>query len=265
VVWVNGSATWLIYITSTWIARVKAATVITRPLPRREVGVGRRPRASGVSRASRVERAGGFAAGWRARDARPPPFVAIARRLNAATHVPHDEHFLERLDRVSDSYDELELALGLYRDHELVRFVLDHVRLPEGAERVAFALTPDQAGPHIIVARDGGFVTCLGAGMKVGQHPVVSRAHLDALAAKHERVRAGLALARKRGTDSTALLKKMTLVGPAFPREDFLAAEAAVGPAAGALLSKWNSWTEAMGTLLPVLLRTRIRESARPA
>ena len=103
--------------------------------------------------------------------------------------MPHDEHFLERLDRVSDSYDELELALGLYRDQELVRFVLDHVKLPEGAERVAFALTADRGGPHVIVARDGGFVTCLAAGMKVGPHPVVSRAHLDALATKHERVR----------------------------------------------------------------------------
>jgi hypothetical protein len=27
--------------------------------------------------------------------------------------VPHDEHFLERLDRISDSCEELELALGL--------------------------------------------------------------------------------------------------------------------------------------------------------
>ena len=130
--------------------------------------------------------------------------------------------------------------------------MLDHVRLPEGAERVAFALTADRGGPHVIVARDGGFVTCLAAGMKVGPHPVVSRAHLDALATKHERVRTGIALARKRGMDSSALLRKLTLVGPAFPREDFLAAEAAVGPAAGALLGKWASWTDAIGTLLDV-------------
>jgi hypothetical protein len=177
--------------------------------------------------------------------------------------VPHDEHFLERLDRVSDSYEELELALGLYRDHELVRFVLDHVRLPEAAERVAFALAADRGGPHVIVARDGGFVTCLAAGMKVGPHPVVSRAHLDALATKHERIRTGLALARKRGMDSSALLRKMTLVGPAFPREDFLAAEAAVGPAAGALLSRWLSWTEVMGNLIRMVLRARGNDSAR--
>jgi hypothetical protein len=177
--------------------------------------------------------------------------------------VPHDEHFLERLDRVSHSYEELELALGLYRDHELVRFVLDHVRLPEGASRVALALSADPAGSHVLVARDGAFVTCLGAGMKIGPHPVVSRAHLDALAAKHERVRAGLALARERGMDSRTLLRKMSFVGPAFPREDFLAAQAAVGPAAGALLSKWLSWTDAMEKLLQVLLRSRTPDSAR--
>jgi hypothetical protein len=39
--------------------------------------------------------------------------------------------------------------------------VLDHARLPEGADRIALALTADPAGPHVIVARDGGFVTCL--------------------------------------------------------------------------------------------------------
>ncbi|HEV3188883.1 MAG TPA: SEC-C metal-binding domain-containing protein, partial [Polyangiaceae bacterium] len=177
--------------------------------------------------------------------------------------MPHDEHFLERLDRVSDSYEELELALGLYRDHELVRFVLDHVRLPEGADRVALALTADPAGPHVIVARDGGFVTCLGPGMKVGPHPVISRAHLDALAAKHQRIRTGLALARKRGMDSRALLRKMSSVGPAFPREDFLAAEAAVGPAAGVLLFRWVTWADALGNLLPPLLRARTGDSAR--
>jgi hypothetical protein len=56
----------------------------------------------------------------------------------------------------------------------------------------------------------------------------------------------------------------MSAVGPAFPREDFLAAEAAVGPAAGLLLSKWVAWTEALEGFLAPLLRARTREySAR--
>jgi hypothetical protein len=75
----------------------------------------------------------------------------------------HDEHFLERLDRVAS--DHMALALGLYRDHELVRYILTHLRLPEAAERIAIALEDGGFGPHVVVARDGGFVTCLGPGM----------------------------------------------------------------------------------------------------
>jgi len=40
----------------------------------------------------------------------------------------HDEHFLGRLDRVHR--DQVDLALGLYRDHELVRAILLDARLP---------------------------------------------------------------------------------------------------------------------------------------
>ena len=34
----------------------------------------------------------------------------------------HDHHFLSRLDRVS--HDQTELALNLYRDHELVEYLV---------------------------------------------------------------------------------------------------------------------------------------------
>jgi hypothetical protein len=47
--------------------------------------------------------------------------------------------------------------------------------------------------------------------MKTGPHPVVRRAQLDGLAAKHERVRQGLELARRRGGDLKALLYKMSI------------------------------------------------------
>ena len=50
----------------------------------------------------------------------------------------HQHHFLSRLDRVD--MPQVELALGLYRDHELVRFLLGRLTLPEGAERVAISL-----------------------------------------------------------------------------------------------------------------------------
>ena len=177
--------------------------------------------------------------------------------------MPHDEHFLRRLDRLSSSNEELELALGLYRDHELVRYVLDNVRLPEGADRVALALGTASDGPHVVVTRDGHFVTCLGAGMKTGAHPVVSRAHLDALAAKVERVRDGIALARKRGLDETKLLEKISAAGPAVSREDFVAAEAVIGPASGILIGAYAEWARTIEESLPILMRPTTNRSAQ--
>src|SRR5258708_6230897 len=143
--------------------------------------------------------------------------------------MPHDAHFLERLDRVDRKH--VELALGLYRDHELVRYILSHTRLAEGVERIAIALEEGSEAPHIIVARTGAFVTCLGRGMSTGVLPVVTRAHLDGLASKFQRVREGLELAKKRGVDETRLLDRIESAGPAITREDFLAACAILGPA----------------------------------
>jgi len=147
----------------------------------------------------------------------------------------HDAHFLGRLDRVDNEH--LELALGLYRDHQLVQEVLAHVRLPEGAERVAIALADGGDGPHVVVARGGAFVTCLGRGMSTGSLPVVSRARVDALASRAERVREGLALAKRRGFDETRLLARIRTAGSAVAREDFVAAAAMLGPAAPLLMS----------------------------
>jgi hypothetical protein len=58
--------------------------------------------------------------------------------------MPHDEHFLGRLDRVPREH--VELALGLYRDHELVKALLADARLPAGAGRVALALEDGGGG-----------------------------------------------------------------------------------------------------------------------
>ena len=96
----------------------------------------------------------------------------------------------------------------------------------------------------------------------VSPHPVVARAHLDALAAKVERVRDGLALARERGLDSRRLLKKLGAVGPALSREDFLAAEALIGPASGILLARFLQWVEALNVLFQALLQARVNPSA---
>lgn len=40
----------------------------------------------------------------------------------------HQHHFLSRLDRVS--LQHVELALTLYRDHDLVRYLLARLSIP---------------------------------------------------------------------------------------------------------------------------------------
>jgi SEC-C motif len=169
--------------------------------------------------------------------------------------MAHDEHFLERLDRVPRQH--VELALGLYRDHELVAAILADARLPSGAGRVALALEDGGEGPHVVVARDGGFVTCLGKGMSTGALPVVSRAHLDGLATKVERVREGLALARTRGLDELKLLARLESAGSAVSREDFKGASAMVGPAIPLLMGTYMSWATVIEDLYPLLLSAR--------
>lgn len=89
----------------------------------------------------------------------------------------HAIHFLQRLDRVDDR--QVERALLMYRQSALVTEVLRRLPLPEGAERVAVSLEHDRAGPFVIVTRGGAFVTCLGAGMHVGDTPIVTRAAFE--------------------------------------------------------------------------------------
>jgi hypothetical protein len=176
--------------------------------------------------------------------------------------MAHDEHFLERLDRVS--HQHVELALGLYRDHALVKAILADARLRPEDERVALALEDGGDGPHLVVARDGGFVTCLGKGMSTGALPILSRAHIDGLATRVERVREGLALARKRGVTQTELLKRLESEGGGVSREDFVAASAMVGPAVPLLLGTYTSWATALDEMFP-LLSNRLARSWDPA
>ncbi len=165
--------------------------------------------------------------------------------------MSHDDHFLARLDRVPRQH--VELALGLYRDHDLVRAILLDAQLAE-TDRVALALEDGGRGPHIVVARDGGFVTCLGQGMSTGSLPIVSRAHLEGLATRVERVRAGLALAKRRGLGESELLRRLESAGPGVSREEFLSASATVGPAVPLLAGMYASWATALDEVFPLLL-----------
>src|SRR5262249_34682684 len=140
--------------------------------------------------------------------------------------MPHQHHFLSRLDRVSTAH--VELALTLYRDHELVRYLLGRLSLPEGAARVAISLQDPVRGPFIVVTREGRFVTCLGEGMKPGRLPIVTRERLDAIAAKHGDLRARLGAIGTLG-GAQKIFERLYHAGDELSREEMIAA-AGVAP-----------------------------------
>lgn len=109
----------------------------------------------------------------------------------------HATHFLERVERLSSP--QADFALELYRDSALVRFILEHARLPDGAERVALGVDQRPGGPHIVVTRSGAFVTCLGAGMSTNDLPVVTRGQIEQLGSRYEGLREAVARSRDRG------------------------------------------------------------------
>jgi hypothetical protein len=141
--------------------------------------------------------------------------------------MTEDLHFFERLERVGSA--ETELALRLYRDPELVRVLLAGARLPDGADRIAVALGAGEDGPVVVVARDGHFVTCLGAGMSRGKLPFLSFGQLgrtlDLVSGHREETRA--ALDRMAATGGIRRLSRALLQdGPRLCREDWVALRA---------------------------------------
>lgn len=140
----------------------------------------------------------------------------------------HDTHFLGRLTRLDD-HRLLDLALGLYRNPRAVGLLLARNALTDDAERVALALDDSPRPPHVIVARDGGFVTCLGPGMSVGGCLVIGRARIDeTLATSGALDRADAHMAAK--GDINTLLTAVGYRGRRVAREDFDAVYA-FGPA----------------------------------
>jgi hypothetical protein len=154
-------------------------------------------------------------------------------RCGRGHDMGHAVHFLTRVERLSAR--QADVALALYRDPGLVAFILNRVRLPDGAERVALALEHANS-PHIIVGRDGAFVTCLGAGMTVHSAPVIARAQLDQMAEKFDVVRAALKRAEE-GEECRRLFDLLLGGGAALAREDF-ALLCAVVPVIGSALLK---------------------------
>ncbi|HEU4538223.1 MAG TPA: SEC-C metal-binding domain-containing protein [Polyangiaceae bacterium] len=132
----------------------------------------------------------------------------------------HASHFLSRLDRVNR--DEVDFALGLYRDPGLVRFLLARVSLPEGHERAAISLDDAREGPFLVVTRAGHFVTCLGRGMSTGALPVVTRAQLAAALTVASDCRARARALDARVAEAGGARK---LLGALFERSDCLSRE----------------------------------------
>lgn len=134
----------------------------------------------------------------------------------------HAHHFLTRLDRVS--YQQTELALRLYNDAPLVKYILARSALPEDAARVAICLDDRHEGPFLIVSREGKFVTCLARGMH-HELPLVRRWQLDALAERHGELRRGTR-ANPAVEDTNSLTRRMIRriisAGPNLSREEFL-------------------------------------------
>jgi hypothetical protein len=153
----------------------------------------------------------------------------------------HDHHFLSRLDRVSDEH--VELALGLYRDDVLLRLVMSTCEIGDQVPRVAIALGPVDRGPFLIVARDGGFVTCLGEGMSPGPWPVISRGKLDAISKNIKHLHDKIAFAKRmkgsrNKTVGDRLRDQIAQAGMQLCREDYQAA-AALHPLMGAYYYGW--------------------------
>jgi hypothetical protein len=133
--------------------------------------------------------------------------------------MAHDEHFLQRLDRLSDEH--LALALMLYREPVFVREAIDAAGIGTAPERVSIELTDRPLGPRVLVARDGAFVTCLSEGMANGPWPRIKRATLDAAIGRIERGRRLFDEAEKRSVPEwAAMLRRIDEAGPWMTREE---------------------------------------------
>lgn len=131
----------------------------------------------------------------------------------------HDIHFLERLPRAN--FAETEMALSLYRDAALVRALLDRAAAPE-ADRIAIALGPGLEPSWLIVARDGGFVTCLGSGMDPGSLPRLTHDTVKGVAARFDELRARFAYwdsCAESGGEMRRLIREIFESGERLSRE----------------------------------------------
>lgn len=142
----------------------------------------------------------------------------------------HNLHFLFRTsERCQLSPQVVERAMVLYRDPQLLSYLCEHAREPAGFDSVAIALSAGQQPAHLIVRRNGEFVTLLEEGMVVRRAAVLSYSRFESLTEKMEDLRARLRMAeRLTGSPNSAvtLLNRLATVGRELSQEEFIGASA---------------------------------------
>lgn len=135
--------------------------------------------------------------------------------------MKHDEHFLSRLARLDKEH--AEIALGLYYDSALVKHILRAADIADDTDRVALCLGAPEQGPHLIVARNGHFVTCLGEGMLLQEgQPVISRHRLDKISESVSSLRSLVADARAGNRKQTRRkLQRAFQAGSGLSQQEF--------------------------------------------
>ncbi len=148
-------------------------------------------------------------------------------RYRAEDQEGHAIHFLKRLDRASGT--QAELALQLYNDPEVLRFILYSLTIPKEFDRVAVSLHEDDRGPYLVASRKGRFVTCLGEGMKIGGLYLLNHSRLLTYIEKNEEYRRRRKLAESLVGEKHQLKKLFTRIaskGEDVTREEMLAISA---------------------------------------
>lgn len=175
----------------------------------------------------------------------------------------HDLHFLKRLPERADAA-EMDLALTLYRDAELVKALLVDAKVP-AAGRAAIALGEAKTGPFVVVEPSGGFVTLLAADMR-HELPVVARERLVYLAERRVELQERLAVARRRGRggDGLEILGRLRTRGHLVSREDILAASAWAPMLQGELLHGVGTAAGTVGDARRVRFREWLKTRAAP-
>jgi hypothetical protein len=135
----------------------------------------------------------------------------------------HAVHFLKRLTRASGA--SAELALRLYHDPQMLRWVLQSVRIPGGFHRVALSLHEDDAGPFVVASVQGRFVTCLAPGMSIRNLHLIPHAQLLAHMSRTEDNRERWAVAEsvmRKGGGLDELVARLLKKGDDLTREEMI-------------------------------------------